>query len=134
MKPCLVCGEPTDGPRCTEHAPSPVDHRPTSTARGYDQRWRRLSERARRLQPFCTDCGTTEDLTTDHSVEAWERKAAGLVIRLVDVEVVCRSCNARRGRARPLRPGEVPRLGGDADPRGEAEFRSHTRDTPLGAP
>ena len=76
-----------------------------TTARGYGSAWQRLSARARRLQPFCSDCGATDDLTADHSPEAWERVAAGLPVRLADVDVVCRGCNSRRGRARPWGDG-----------------------------
>ncbi|MCH9668949.1 MAG: hypothetical protein K0U76_03850 [Actinomycetia bacterium] len=94
---CLDCGEPSTGPRCTEHT---LDDKPTAHARGYDAAWTRLSKRARRLQPFCTDCGSTEDLQTDHTPEAWARKAAGKPIRLADVEVVCGPCNRARGAAR----------------------------------
>ena len=102
---CIECGEPTDGARCSDHQLD--DGKAPTTARGYDQTWRKLSERARRLQPWCSDCFTTEDLTADHSETAWRRRAAGKPIRLRDVDVVCRSCNAIRGRARPT--GEDPR-------------------------
>lgn len=74
--------------------------RGTPTERGYDAAWRRLSARARRLSPFCEDCGTTDDLTADHTVIAWQRKAEGKPIRLQDIAVVCRTCNAERGAAR----------------------------------
>ena len=117
---CLGCGEPTEGTRC---GPCAYDHeraieRPTREQRGYDKRWRRLSERARKLQPFCEDCGSTTNLTTDHSPEAWRRRARGLAVRLQDVSVVCVACNNRRGRARPspadsdprgVTPGQSPR-------------------------
>ena len=110
LRPCLGCGEPTDRTRCP--GCQPADQRPSSTRRGYDAAWRRLSQRARRLQPFCDDCGAVADLTTDHTTEAWERHAAGLPIRLQDVAVVCRSCNARRGRAKPVEPrGDTPSRG-----------------------
>lgn len=79
-------------------------NRGTRTERGYDNTWLRLSARARKLQPFCSDCGTTDDLTTDHSAEAWRRKEEGKVIRLKDVDVVCRRCNSERGD-----PRESPR-------------------------
>lgn len=69
-------------------------------ARGYDNEWQRLSLRARRRQPWCSDCGSPHDLTADHSVAAWQRKEAGKSIRLQDIDVVCRSCNAVRGAAR----------------------------------
>lgn len=74
--------------------------RPTHTRRGYNAAWERLSRRARRLQRFCSDCGATEDLTVDHSPEAWARQARGLSIRLCDVQILCRSCNSRKGAAR----------------------------------
>ncbi|VBA62108.1 hypothetical protein LAUMK41_05495 [Mycobacterium attenuatum] len=102
LHPCLVCGEPCSGPRCTTHT---VDTQPAANARGYDWAWTKLSKRARKLQPFCIDCGATTDLHADHSPEAWARKAAGLPIRLKDIDVVCRLCNVRRGAAR----GDAPR-------------------------
>lgn len=97
LRPCLGCGEPADGPRCAQHT---LDAKGTATARGYDAAWDRLSRRARRLQPFCTDCGATENLQADHSPEAWARKAAGKPIRLTDIDVVCGPCNVARGAAR----------------------------------
>lgn len=96
LRPCLVCGEPAEGPRCGVHA----TRKPPPAARGYDAAWARLSKRARRLQPFCLDCGATEDLQADHTPEAWHRKAEGKAIRLADVDVVCGPCNRRRGAAR----------------------------------
>lgn len=100
MKPCLRCGEPSPGTHCIDCRPP--DTRPANP--GYDWAWQQLSVRARKLQDFCTDCGSRADLTADHSAEAWARKAAGKVIRLRDVEVVCRSCNSRRGRPRGVAP------------------------------
>ncbi|BCO41336.1 hypothetical protein MINTM001_24750 [Mycobacterium paraintracellulare] len=115
LRPCLVCSEPTTGPRCPEHT---VDTNPDATARGYDAAWKRLSRRARRLQPFCSDCGATEDLQTDHLPSAWARKARGLAIRLIDVDVVCRDCNNARGPAR----GNAVTRGDGAD-----QVRDHCR-------
>lgn len=103
LKPCLECGELTETPRCEEHTPKPVS-RPkavSTTERGYGWRWQKLSEKARRMSPFCETCGATEDLTTDHTPEAWKRHNEGKAIRLQDVSVLCRSCNSRKGRARP---------------------------------
>lgn len=110
MKPCLTCGTPSPGTRCSSCQPADAG---TTAQRGYDNQWRRLSERARRLSPFCEDCGTTLDLTTDHTPEAWRRRARGLRIRLIDVAVVCRGCNTRRGKARPTTTdlGRVPASG-----------------------
>ena len=128
LSPCLGCGEPTEGTRCGPCAYKREQdaERPTREQRGYDRRWRRLSERARRLQRFCSDCGATDDLTTDHSPEAWRRRSRGLAIRLQDVDVVCVACNNRRGRARPSPSDSDPRgitPGQDArPPAGESEF------------
>ncbi len=99
LKPCLDCGRPSPGSRCPEHTTERRAQRPRE-ARGYDWTWRALSLRARRMQPFCSNCQTTEDLTVDHTEEAWQRKTAGKVIRLRDVQVLCRPCNARKGAAR----------------------------------
>lgn len=95
LSPCLDCGQPANGSRCPEH-----DIKGTATQRGYDAAWARLSRRARRLQPFCTDCGSTEDLQGDHTPDAWARKAAGKPIRLCDIVVRCGPCNRAAGAAR----------------------------------
>lgn len=112
---CPECGDRFDRddsyaecPGCKPRRTSRPNHewRGSSTARGYDYRWRKLSERARRLSPQCEDCGAVDDLTTDHSAEAWRRREAGLSIRLRDVSVVCARCNAERGAARGARGHE----------------------------
>lgn len=102
LKPCLTCGLPSAGPRCDEHT---VTHtggpRTSARTRGYNASWDRLSKRARRMQPFCTDCGATTDLQLDHSPQAWERHDAGLPIRPgIDAEVCCGPCNRARGAGR----------------------------------
>lgn len=95
-RPCLSCGEPSSATRCPACATAELvrtdQRRGTPTARGYNSAWARLSARARRAQPFCTDCGTTSDLSADHL--RWPART------LVDVEVVCRPCNSKRGAAR----------------------------------
>lgn len=104
MKPCVNCGQLLEErSRCTDCRSSERKHQAgyqpskSSRQRGYDSRWDSLSSRARRIQPWCTDCGATEDLTADHSLEAWNRYYAGLPIRLRDIDVVCRVCNIDRG-------------------------------------
>lgn len=110
-QPCIECGElyELDGrtAHCDRCRPKPDErHQPnrkrrgTRHQRGYDNDWARLSKRARELQPWCSDCGTTDDLTADHSTTAWQRRAAGKTIRLRDIDVVCRVCNSERGAAR----------------------------------
>ena len=114
LKPCLRCGEPSPRSHCDDHRPrhpakSPRDH-------GYDSKWDRLSKRARRMQPWCSACGAVSDLTTDHRPEAWEAKAAGRPITLTMVDVLCRSCNTRRGAARgnALTWGDAPQEAAEA--------------------
>lgn len=88
------CGEPCEDGRCTEHRPATRPDRGTATQRGYNSAWSRLSKQARRLQPWCSDCGTKTDLTGDHL--RWP------ALSLKDVDVVCRPCNSKRGAARSL--------------------------------
>lgn len=111
---CPECGTPYTRddttaacPECKPSRTTRPNHygRGSSTSRGYDQKWRRLSERARRMSPQCADCGSVHDLSADHSEEAWRRREAGLSIRLEDIDVVCLRCNAERGAARGERSG-----------------------------
>lgn len=121
LQPCLDCGELSDRNRCESHRPVHAPKRP-SNARGYDWNWQQLSRRARRIQPWCSTCGATEDLTGDHSPEAWERKEKGLPIRLEDIDVLCRPCNSAKGSARPRGYGADDDL---PAPLGKAKFASH---------
>lgn len=106
-RPCLGCGQITQATRCTDCAALRSQRveirRGTSRDRGYDSRWDRLSRRARRMQPFCTDCGTTENLTADHL--RWPART------LADVEVCCLDCNIKRGAARGDNVRTDPREG-----------------------
>lgn len=122
LQPCIDCGELSERNRCQTHRPAHAPKAP-GKQRGYDWPWKQLSRRARRLQPFCSFCGTTEDLTTDHTEEAWRRKEQGLPIRLEDVDVLCRPCNSSKGRARPT---GVRADGGPVPPHGKAQFGTHT--------
>lgn len=85
-----LCGEPALTSRCDLHPrPSTKEHKTGREARGYDDAWRKLSIRARELQPWCSRCGTSEDLTADHL--QWPATT------LKHVDVLCRSCNAKKG-------------------------------------
>lgn len=100
---CLDCGAPSEGSRCPEHtAAQAAERRPSRYPReaGYDRAWRALSARARRMSPMCEVCFTSQDLTADHTPEAWRRRAAGLPIRLQDIRILCRRHNASAGPAR----------------------------------
>lgn len=123
LKPCLVCGEPSARSRCPEHWTDGHDH---DGDRGYNAAWRRLSRKARRLQPFCTDCGTTEDLQADHTPEAWARHAAGKTVRLEDIDVVCGPCNRSRGAARPGATRGGDRIVAGQKAEGKAQSPLHT--------
>lgn len=135
MKPCIRCGVPTPSTRCDDCAPT-AQSIPTTTAaeRGYDNNWTKLSRRARRLQPFCTDCGATDDLQADHTPEAWRRKNDGLPIRLQDIEVCCRGCNVRRGAARGGKPrGEgLPRVAQDSFRQAQRQLNTTQRSSEGG--
>ena len=124
---CSECGRPyereTTTGYCDECRPArprtvrriaPEGRRGTDRERGYGAAWRRLSRRARRLQPWCSDCGRTDDLTADHSPEAWRRVALGKPVRLEDIDVVCRWCNADRGPARGPDAVDRPTMGSGA--------------------
>lgn len=125
-KPCIQCGQPSDRTRCPEHRKDTRDKR----ARGYDWAFDELSRRARKLQPFCTDCGSVDNLQADHTPNAWARKAAGRTIRLQDIDVVCGPCNRARGSARPGSPRATQAGRGRPDPSspdGKAQSALHTR-------
>lgn len=112
---CLECGklcklDKATGSRCPEcwgayrRAAKRIPNKESKRVRGdrgYNGRWKRLSKRARELQPFCSVCGATTDLQTDHTPEAWRRHELGLAIRLQDVRVLCGKCNRAAGEARP---------------------------------
>lgn len=132
--PCIDCGELSHKTRCEEcgKAFRRKQTRPNATQKGYDKAWRKLSQEARRLQPFCSDCGATTDLQCDHSPEAWRRREQGKRIRLQDVDVVCGPCNRLRGAARGkgAEARESP-SNGNLDTLGGVPLKSPTGD-PVG--
>lgn len=92
LKPCLDCGTPTNGPRCTEHATAgPRDH----IASFNNGRWKTLSKRLRRLAPFCEECATTVNLTVDHVLPV--SKFPELTYAVENCRVLCNVCNGKRG-------------------------------------
>jgi len=127
LKPCIECGVPSEASRCPEDTRARHRERTSARARGYDGRHDRLSKWARKLQPWCSDCLGTEDLTLHHSEEAWRRHEARKPARLTDYEVLCGPCNNRRGSPRSLpRPtGETP-PDTPPGPAVEAKSRLHT--------
>ena len=98
-RPCLDCRRATrNGSRCPTCAAAfrarRDQQRGTRTQRGYDNRWMRLSAEAIRLQPWCSECRATVDLTADH-IDPLSK--GGVAVTVADVRVLCRSCNSRRG-------------------------------------
>jgi 5-methylcytosine-specific restriction enzyme A len=78
----------------------------TTKQRGYGHPWRLLSEAMIRAQPWCSVCGSQEDLTCDHIVPlsqgGWSTRS--------NMKVVCRRCNGRkRDRADVPPPPPRPR-------------------------
>lgn len=94
LRPCIQCGEPTDGPRCPEHTTDTRIRKEKGQA-AYDPVWRKLSLKARKMQPWCQDCNGTDDLTCDHIIP--KTVAPELVHTIENLAVRCRSCNSRRG-------------------------------------
>ena len=127
MKPCLDCGEVTEGSRCAAHTRERERaSKGSAKERGYGYAWDKLSRRARQLQPWCLICGSPDDLQTDHTPEAWARKAAGKSIRLRDVRVLCGFHNREAGAARGPRTRGIPPSGTAPRPEVEAKSRLHT--------
>lgn len=132
-KPCLTCDEvTTNGSRCEEcsdNTPKVIrihEKKESRHTRGYDNRWYRLSKQARRLQPFCSNCGATDDLQADHSPEAWDRWEQGLAIRLQDIDVLCGPCNRKAGAARGDSKRSNTHDGTEAHDSAERPSASHT--------
>ena len=95
LRACTVCGEPAEGSRCATHRP-----RDKRTGRGVghandDAVFRAISTRLRKISPFCQFCGTRHDLTVDHVIPTSLRP--DLAREVLNMRVLCRSCNSRRG-------------------------------------
>ncbi|GAB10048.1 hypothetical protein GOARA_050_01110 [Gordonia araii NBRC 100433] len=54
---------------------------------GYDEVWFRLSRRAHRLQPWCTERGTEENLTSEHAAGMGAQSERALPTQLEDIDV-----------------------------------------------
>jgi 5-methylcytosine-specific restriction protein A len=87
---CLRCGRPVLGTYCP--ACAPVRSRATRQQRGYDEDWLRRVKAAIERQPWCTYCGSTEDLTGDHPVALTKGGS-----RDQEPIVACRRCNSSKG-------------------------------------
>lgn len=107
-KPCLDCGDDAEhgSSRCAQcRRPRDRSHEPSASQRGYDSRYRIVRSRALRMQPWCTDCDSDQNLTVDHSARSWELIKQGQRPSLDWftaglLTVCCMACNQRRGAAR----------------------------------
>lgn len=116
-RPCVDCGDViATGTRCDEcrTIATPGKFRDRTHAHWNTARWKRLSKRLRRMQPWCSTCGSTNDLTVDHIVPIALRP--DLTYTLSNLDVLCRSCNGRKDaatRTRGSNPSDlrVPSLG-----------------------
>lgn len=95
LKPCIGCGEPSTATHCTDCRPPARQITRRVGTFAFDRTWRRLSTRARRLQPFCLDCGGRDDLTADHIIPVAE--APELAHEPLNITVRCRPCNSVKG-------------------------------------
>ncbi|MBT2405321.1 HNH endonuclease [Streptomyces sp. ISL-87] len=68
----------------------------TRAAGRYDYQWVKARAEAIRLQPWCSFCRRTTDLTGDHI----QPLAEGGTNTPENIRVLCRSCNTRRENAR----------------------------------
>lgn len=85
-------------PLCVAGAPGARRYpsKSTRTAGRYDWAWRKARAEAIRVHPYCTWCGSTEDLTGDHITPL----SKGGTNEAGNIRVLCRSCNSRRGNRR----------------------------------
>lgn len=93
LSPCIVCATPTKGTRCTRHLLPRI--RPAHRSAYNTQAWRKASKQAREAQPFCSSCGSTQDLTADHYIPL--ARGGEAVPPSEHIVVLCRRCNASKG-------------------------------------
>jgi 5-methylcytosine-specific restriction endonuclease McrA len=108
LKPCVVCGALSRGPRCARH---PLT-RPTTTERGLGSKWQKVARDQVKRQPWCScpgcslhqgPCNAEQDLTADHVVP---RSRGGSTQD--GVATLCRRCNSAKGNRQGGSPRQVP--------------------------
>lgn len=58
------------------------------------RRWTRAARRQVRRQPWCAECGSTENLTADHIVVL---AAGGDPWSAANLQTLCATCNSNKG-------------------------------------
>lgn len=92
MKPCLDCGSPTSGTRCTEHERARDASRGTASQRGYDAKY----EQQKRAPEYvnathCIECG--QPFTADNPKTGGHSVALRHGGKGSEVVPQCRRCN-----------------------------------------
>jgi 5-methylcytosine-specific restriction endonuclease McrA len=93
LRPCPGCGILVRDSRCKQCARLQQARNPRRRHNQYDYEWQKMSRLARALQPWCTKCLSTQDLTADHILSI---KNGGLNT-LDNISVLCRKCNSSKG-------------------------------------
>ena len=83
LRACLDCGAPSAWTRCPAHTRARTRVRTANRQRARD---------VIAAQPWCSDCGSTRDLTSDHVIALAEGGTNDGPQR-----TLCRPCNSRRG-------------------------------------
>jgi 5-methylcytosine-specific restriction endonuclease McrA len=92
-RPCSGCGVLVRDSRCSACARLQQARNPRRRHNKYDYEWQKMSRLARSLQPWCSKCGATKDLTADHILSI----AQGGLNTLDNISVLCRKCNSSKG-------------------------------------
>ena len=98
-KPCRHPGCPnlTEGKYCDEHKPLHPD-RPSAESRGYNSKWRKLSQHYLRKHPLCVRCLAngryTKATVTDHIIP--HRNRPELMWDESNFQALCKKCHDKK--------------------------------------
>lgn len=89
------CGEVVDKGQCSKCKPYRHNHKQTTAERGYDHKWRKLSERYRAENPLCEACLNDEKTVpateVHHMIPALESEYHRL--NRSNLMALCRKCH-----------------------------------------
>lgn len=93
-KPCLACGTPGPSSYCDDCRPADKP-RPRGHIHTNPTKWKKLSQKLRRMSPFCELCPATGRLTVDHVLPVADYPELAYAVE--NCRVLCHTCNSRRG-------------------------------------